>query len=528
MVLCEAQHITVQYGDICVLQHMNCAIDEGDFVVVAGTTGSGKSTFLRLWQHDIAPNAHVTGTRTFQQRPLEDAPKHVISYVSQNPHEQLVMEKVWQELAFPLENMQLPQHDMEQRIAEVLQYLGITHLFDANVTALSGGQKQLVHLAVALIQRPTLLLLDEPTAQLDPLAATHFIELLTRIHRELGLTILLVEHRLEEVLPHCTKLLVIDEGRITHYDSARAVIAQLQHHPLLPACGAAAYVSTQLQWPLAVTVQEARQSFPRLRDAYAPPHVALGSVVLEATDLYVRYARRSADILIGASVTLHEKQLLAIVGGNGTGKSTLLQTLAAIQKAYKGRVKTTPHTRVAYLTQNPLALFTKLTVEEELRLGHATAAPHFETRLQDIIELLQLKPLLQQSPFALSGGQQQLVAFAKIYCIGADLLLLDEPTKGLDPVAKMHLGQALIRLQQQQTTILFVTHDVDFAASYASHCAMLFQGKVTPPASAHTFFQQNRFYTTSARRISVGKVDGVISADELRTMYEQQGGLIHA
>lgn len=522
MVLCEIKDVTVRYGEHIVLQQLNCSIEEGQFVTIAGMTGSGKSTLLSILKGDLL-SATVEGSCTFQRMPLHEAPKHAISYVMQNPRDQLVMEKVWQELAFPLENMQVPPDQMEQRMAEVLQYLGIPHLFDATTHGLSGGQQQLVSLAVALVQRPSLLLLDEPTAQLDPLAATHFLQLLSRINRELGLTIVIVEHRLEELLPMSDRLLIVENGCIAQYDEPATVVKALQQHPLLHACGAAAFVSANVpKLPLALSVLEARQTFPRVSARLHIPAASVGQASLIANDIFFRYTRQGADVLRGASITVHTTQALAVVGGNGSGKSTLLHILASLKKAYKGRVHVANKQKVAYLSQQPSAYFSKATVHDELSSVEKVATDDFEQRRTYITELFHLEPLLHKSPTALSGGQQQLVAFAKIFCLGAPITLLDEPTKGLDPRAKSLVGQAIQFMRSKQMSILFVTHDVDFAAHYATHCAMLFQGTLTPTQDVHAFFAMNRFYTTSARRIAYDQIDGVITNEELLTIYEQQ------
>lgn len=522
MVLCEIKHVTVRYGDDVALQHIDFTVNEGQFITVAGMTGSGKSTLLSILKGDVL-SATVEGSCLFQGKPLHNAPKHAISYVMQNPREQLVMEKVWQELAFPLENMQVPTVQMEQRIAEVLQYLGIPHLFDAPTHTLSGGQQQLVSLAVALVQRPHLLLLDEPTAQLDPLAATHFLQLLGRIHRELGLTIVIVEHRLEELLPMSDRLVVIEQKQIAYNGTPQAVVKALKQHRLLHACGAAAFMSAHCPTlPFALSVLQARQTFPRITATLNAPTARIGNVSLQGSDIYFRYTRQGADVLRGASVTLFESQVLAIVGGNGSGKSTLLHVLASLKKAYKGRVVATSKQRVAYLSQQPSAFFSKQSVAEELASIESVAAEGYKMRYDYICELFQLQPIFAQHPASLSGGQQQLVAFAKIFCLGAAITLLDEPTKGLDPHAKSVVGQAILQMRVQQMSILVVTHDVDFAAHYATHCAMLFQGKLTPTQTVHDFFSMNRFYTTSARRIAYGSIDGVITNEELLETYRGQ------
>lgn len=532
MALCTIKNLSFSYEEQQTLQDISFSIEEGQFIALCGLTGSGKSTLLRLLKKELQPVGTVEGTILYNGQLLAEAPTTAISFVMQNPDEQLVMEKVWQELAFPLENQCVPPDEMEQRIAEVLHYLGIHHLFQARTATLSGGQKQLVNLAVALITQPQLLLLDEPTAQLDPLAATKFIELLDRIHRELGLTIFIVEHRLEELVPIVDELIILENQTILHKEAPATLLPKLQHHPILRAFGAAPYISTKVQMsPLALTVQQAKHQFPKVTESFEQSVANEPTVpMLTAQNLYFRFDKKSPDLLHALQLQVGQADVLAVVGGNGTGKSTLLQVLAGILKPYKGKIQQhSPQKHpFAVLPQNPATLFMKNTVQEELDSIKKVATADFEARKAFIVSLLKLESLLALHPSDLSGGQQQLVAFAKVYCLHCPIVLLDEPTKGLDVHVKSLIGQAIQQLQREQVSVVLVTHDLDFAAEYATHCAMLFQGKLTPIQPVRTFFWTNHFYTTSARRIAVNKIHHAITSDEIIKIYTQQGAVLHA
>jgi len=532
MALCTVENLNFSYEEHQTLQNISFSIEEGQFIALCGLTGSGKSTLLRLLKKELQPVGTLEGTILYNGIPVAEAPATAISYVMQNPDEQLVMEKVWQELAFPLENQCVPTEEMEQRIAEVLHYLGIHQLFNKRTATLSGGQKQLVNLAVALITQPKLLLLDEPTAQLDPLAATKFIELLDRIHRELGITIFIVEHRLEDLVPIVDELIILENQTILYKEAPATLLPKLQQHPILRAFGAAPYISAKVHIsPLALTVREAKQNFPKVTVPLEKPKATLDTVpILTAQNLYFRFEKKSPDLLNELQLQVGQADVLAIVGGNGTGKSTLLQVLAGILKPYKGKINQHSPNKHPFvlLPQNPATLFMKNTVREELDSVKKVATADFETRKDFIVSLLKLEPLLSLHPSDLSGGQQQLVAFAKVYCLHCPIVLLDEPTKGLDVDVKSLIGQAIQQLQQEKASVVIVTHDLDFAAQYATHCAMLFQGKLTPVQPVRTFFWTNHFYTTSARRIAADKIPYAITSDEIINIYTQQGAVLHA
>lgn len=532
MALFTVENLSFAYDEQPVLQQVSFSIEESQFVALCGLTGSGKSTLLRLLKKELQPVGKLQGSILYDGMPLEQASPTAISFVMQKPDEQLVMEKVWQELAFPLENQALASEEMEQRMAEVLHFLGIHHLFNRRTASLSGGQKQMVNLAAALVTHPQVLLLDEPTAQLDPLAATQFIQLLARVHRELGITILMIEHRLEELVPIVDEILLLEAKTILYQEAPATLLPKLKQHPLLSAFGAAPYMFTKMGIsPIALTVQEAKKSLPIIE---APVRVisemGISPTILTVKQLYFRFEKKVPDLLANVQLQVGIGDILAIVGGNGTGKSTLLQAIAGLVKPYKGKIHQLTEARhpFALMPQNPATIFMKSSVREELDCLKKMASASFEARKAQIITLLQLQPLLDMQPADLSGGQQQLVAFAKIYCLHCPIVLLDEPTKGLDVQAKELILRAIQQLRQEGTTVVIVTHDLDFTAQCATHCTMLFQGKLTPIQPVRQFFCTNRFYTTSARRIAAHFLPDAITCEDIMTTYTQQGATTYA
>lgn len=522
MALLTVENLSFSYGSEEVLKNISFSIEEGQFVALCGLTGSGKSTLLRLLKKELQPHGTIRGQIYFEGKPLEQASTSLISYVMQKPDEQLVMEKVWQELAFPLENEAIATDNMQQTIAEVMQFLGIHHLFQQSISSLSGGQKQLVNLAVALVGKPKLLLLDEPTAQLDPLNATHFLQILERIHRELGIAICIVEHRLEELVPIVDEILLLEQKTITKQLPPQQLVQTLTNHPLLRAFGAPAYVFSQTnQSVIPLTVREAKKALTKLQlrsIEFLKQPLSNRALVLEGENLYFRYGKKEKDVIENLHVQAFEKDIIAVFGGNGSGKSTLLHILAGTMKPYKGKIinQSSDKQTIALLPQNPQTILMKNSVEEEFEMLRKVAPQQFEERKQKIIDLFELQSLLHQHPFDLSGGQQQLVAFAKLYCLNTPIVLLDEPTKGLDVQAKQLILQAVQLLQQEGKAIIMVTHDLDFSAECATHCTMLFEGNLTRIQPVRQFFCTNRFYTTAARRMTA-HISNAITSDEVIT-----------
>lgn len=517
MAAITVENLSFAYDEHSVLRNVSFTIQEGQFVALCGQTGCGKSTLLRLLKKELQPVGELTGHIHIQGEALSHVSPTAVGFVMQKPENQLVMEKVWQELAYPLENLAVPPSIMEQQIAEIMHFLGIHHLFDERTDTLSGGQKQLVNLAAVLVTKPKILLLDEPTAQLDPLAATRFIQLLARLHQELGLTICIIEHRLEELIPYLDEVLLLENQTVRYQLPPRLLIEKLSDHPMLRAFGAGPYIYSKAKLGyIPLTINEARAKLPQRQNVYLteinPVHAPQ---VFSAKELYFRYEKRGPDLLRNVSLSLHQGECLAILGGNGAGKTTLLYALAGLLKPYKGKTSTYLEgaERIAILPQNPLTTFTKSTVRQELDSVEKVATERFQERLALMEAHFQLQQFYDKHPFDLSGGQQQLLAFAKLYCLDCPIVLLDEPTKGLDTDYKGLIQEILQRLREEGTSIITVTHDLDFAAVVASHCTMLFQGKLTSLLPVRQFFSANEYYTTSTRRITA-HISNAITADE--------------
>ena len=530
MELLTIKNLSFTYPDctVAALRDISFTVEKGAFVTVCGATGSGKSTLLRLLKRELAPLGTLTGEICFEgtaQASLSDAhAAYRIGYVMQRPEQQIVTDKVWHELAFGLENMGVPQAAIARRVAEMASYFGIESWYDRSVTELSGGQKQLLNLAAVMVMQPDLLILDEPTAQLDPIAASDFIATLQKLNRELGLTILITEHRLEELIPVSDKLLILEKGTILDYDTPQAVVGRLGEHPnLLCAMPAAArlYHSLPQEGICPLDVKGGRQMIRarfgnRIRTLPQTTYTHAAASALEFHDVFFRYKRHLPDILAGVTFTVYEQEIFCILGGNGAGKTTTLSVSAGLEHAYSGKVsvfgkpiksyknQSLYQNCVAFLPQDVQTVFLKNTVEEELADARAEAAalPY------------DLSHLYAQHPYDLSGGEQQLVALAKVLATKPRLLLLDEPTKGLDAYAKNKLIDILKNLRTNGMTIVIVTHDVEFTALCADRAAMFFRGNIVSEGIPSAFFAENTFYTTAISRITRDYYDGAVTVDD--------------
>ncbi len=510
------------------LDKVSFSIEKGDFTVVCGATGSGKTTLLRMLKRELTPLGEKTGEIIYKGTPIEALDDKTsackIGFVMQRPEQQLVTDKVWHELAFGLENMGLPQQVIRRRVSEMSSYFGIESWFDRSVSELSGGQKQLLNLAAVMVMQPDILILDEPTAQLDPIAASDFIATVQKLNRELALTVILVEHRLEDVIPVCDKLLVMEKGRILEYGASRKIAENMRAFPaILQAMPAAVRLYHQLdvQSPCPLTVREGRRLIEMhygnsIRAKEQEKYRRDETPALEFTDVWFRYARELPDVLRGLDLTVYSGELFCILGGNGSGKTTALGCAAGLNRIYAGNIEVFGKKLKEYknqslyrgclsmLPQDVQTMFLRNTVREELSEagGNGVELPY------------DLTSLTEKHPYDLSGGEQQLVALAKVLATKPKLLLLDEPTKGLDAYAKNGMIDVLKKLRESGVTIVAVTHDVEFAARCADRCALFFRGEITSIDTPAKFFAENTFYTTAANRMTRGYFDNVVTVDD--------------
>ena len=524
------------------LSDISFSVGQGEFVTVCGLSGCGKSTLLRQLKTCLQPAGERSGEILFCGRPLADTDAKTqasdIGFVFQSPEHQCVTDKVWHELAFGLESLNLSQGVIRRRVAEMASFFGMEKWFDRQVSELSGGQRQILSLASVMVMQPKVLLLDEPTAQLDPVAAAEFVSLLRRINTELSATVIISEHSLETVLPVSDRIIVISEGRVIADSTPQALPSLLYSSgdPVFLSMPAPARVYEYVEGaektshtPLSCT--QGRNWLTSLAQTRTltpvPEEESLLSQkpFIRLRELWYRYERNSHDILKGLSLDINKGEFLTIIGGNGAGKTTLLSVLSGEDRPDRGRMyingkridRTDPvKHRTVILPQEPQSLFVCSTVREELFDAVAALSEAEQCRrVTRVVEICELSGLLDTHPFDLSGGEQQKAALAKLLLADPDILLLDEPAKGLDCFYKRRLAEILHSLTEKGVTVIAVSHDLEFCASYSDRCALLFDGGIVSTAVPHSFFSENGIYTTAVSRMSKGIVKGAVTVPQL-------------
>ena len=532
MALFTIENLTFSYPEQTAhaIDGLSLTVPEGAFLVLCGPSGCGKSTLLRQLKPALAPHGVRSGRILFRGQPLEGTDARVqaarIGFVQQSPENQIVTDKVWHELAFGLESLGEDTPTIRRRVAEMASFFGIEGWFYKNVTELSGGQKQLLNLASVMAMQPDVLILDEPTSQLDPIAASDFLAVLGRINRELGTTVLLTEHRLEEAFPLASTVAVMDAGRLLCTGTPAEVGRQLKAmgHRMFLAMPAAMriWAAVESDAPCPVTVREGRE-FLRAYAARRPlrplpeePKQPRRDPAIAVEGAWFRYEEQTPDVVKGLDLRLGKGEFLALLGGNGTGKSTTLKLLSGLKKPNRGTV--TVSGTLGMLPQNPQTLFVKKTVREDLfEIFSGTGLPKAqqEARMARMVQLCRLEALLDRHPFDLSGGEQQRAALAKVLLLQPEILLLDEPTKGLDAEFKQMFAGILRSLLAQGVSLLMVSHDVEFCARYAHRCALFFDGSIVTEATPRAFFSGNSFYTTAANRIARPLEPQAVTAEDV-------------
>jgi energy-coupling factor transport system ATP-binding protein len=395
--------------------------------------------------------------------------------------------------------------------------------------------------------QPEVLILDEPTSQLDPIAASDFINTLQKLNKELGLTIILVEHRLEDVFPAADKVLVMEDGRALIYNHPREIGRLLKEldpaHPMLAGLPSAVRIwgglDTGGDCPL--TVKDGRNFLSehftnKINALELPEYRHDEALAVELKNVWFRYERDLPDVMRGVSFSVYKGEIFCILGGNGTGKTTTLNVLSGLNKAYRGKIviggkkikdykgNELYRHNVALLPQNPQTVFLKNNVREdfdEICKVMEYKKDEKETLIGDITGQLHIEHLLDKHPYDLSGGEQQKCALAKMLLLKPQILLLDEPTKGIDAFAKATLSGILKDLKQQGITVVIVTHDVEFAAVNADRCALYFDGEIVSEETPNSFFSENNFYTTSANRIARHMYQNAVTCEEVIALCKQ-------
>lgn len=529
------------------LQNVSFSLKQGEFAVLCGLSGCGKTTLLRQCKPVLAAYGEKRGKIFLNDIEIDNVSSFdaasKIGFVQQNSDNQIVTDKVWHELAFGLESLGYNQQTIRLRVAEMASFFGIQDWFYRSVSELSGGQKQLLALACVMVMQPSLLILDEPTAQLDPIAASEFLFAVEKVNRELGVTVLMAEHRFEEVFSMCSKVLIMDNGKMIFDGNPLNAGEFLKNkkHKMFVAMPTPIRIWSAVEnnFPCPITVKDGREWISNMNVRKTVQFSDIENknlnVAAELNDVWFKYDRNAPDIIKGLDFSAHFGEITAILGGNGTGKTTALSLISGLNKAYRGKVKIKGipiekipknelyNNLIGVLPQNSQTLFTENTVEKDLNecLKNADLTKNEKRdRLEKIISLCRLDSLLDHHPYDLSGGEQQRAAFAKILLLEPEIILLDEPTKALDAEFKQAFAEILQKLAATGKAIIMVSHDVDFCAEYVNKCALFFDGNIVTKGTPHEFFSGNSFYTSSANRMSRHVLPQAVTVDDVITALD--------
>lgn len=479
-----------------VLRGVDLDVARGSFALLVGDTGSGKSTMLSLVKPQIAPAGSKQGSVRVFGRNVEDLSNEesarTVGFVFQDPDNQIVCDSVWHEMAFGLENLGVPAAEMRRRVAEAGYFFGMGDWFHSPTDALSGGRKQLLALASTLVMQPRLLLLDEPTAQLDPIATKNFLHALFRVNRELGCTVVVATHTPDLMADYATCAYELRDGSVREIED----LAELKKGcDLEGVCGRRQGRSGSVSDAPAESMADIERPAGQRRGGSLLSGVRTGfssAPAVDARGVWARYERDADWVLRGLDISVATGEVHALVGGNGSGKSTLLALMAGVRRVNRGALRVIP-TKRALLPQDPKALFACECVEDELMEWTGIGA-YGAAEAQAMLSRLDLASCAERHPYDLSGGQRQLLALGKVLLVGPQLLLLDEPTKGLDRTARKEVARLVDEVRRGGATIVMATHDLEFASAVADRMSLLFDGEVACTEPVDEFFRNNLFY----------------------------------
>lgn len=514
----EINNLTFRYmlSDKNSLENVSLKIKKGEITLIAGPSGSGKTTLLRHLKKEMMPKGKRSGEILYKNTKLEQLEDinsvKEIGYLFQNPSKQMVMDTVWHEIAFGLENIGMPYEQMKRTVAEVVNFFDLQKIYHKSTDELSGGQKQLVNLAAVMAMHPKVLVLDEPTAQLDPAARKDFLATLEKLHKEFALTIIITSHNLEDIMEMADQCIILNQGRVIEQGIPEDVAKNLQkkQHEFRRSLPQILRLEEKFQIEPTFSMEMARKNIQKKNYELVEKDRRSGKEVLKIKHLYAGY-EKGKDVLSDLSLTVKEGEIFTIVGANGSGKSTLLSAIAG-QIKYDGKIKCKK--KIIYMPQDPTLLFVKdQLIDDLLEMGKEK-----KERIEELLGIAGLSKERNSHPYDLSGGQQQMAALIKVLLADPQILLLDEPTKGMDREHIRKFGALLKTLTSQEITILAVSHDLEFCAEYADRTGMMFDGKVEGVDRPEIFFRENYFYTTTCAKITRDFKDVIILPQEVQLL----------
>lgn len=513
------------------LNNVDLSINTGEFVVICGKSGSGKSTLLRMLKPELTPNGNMSGEiflfgKNAKEQTLRESAEKT-GYLLQNPEYQTVTHSVRTELAFGLENLGLESSAIRLRIAEISAYFSLESIMDKKISELSGGQKQLVCLAGILAMHPKAVIFDEPTSQLDPMAAEALISTANKLCKENGITVIISEHRLENLIPLADRLIVLDKGKIiSDCHPAKIDTSLFNENEFINSSMPAPmriFSKLPVTGKLPLTVSEGRKALNELlkdkkicgeEKKEDNTTVPSREFAVEAKGIWFSYDKKRY-VLNDFSLKVPKGSFFAVLGANAAGKTTAVSLMSGILPCKTGQIKIFGQNikkykesdlyngTVAIMPQKSESLFSCNTVKEELIRavpGQKLTKEEREKEAADVARLTEIHHLLERHPYDISGGEMQRAALALVLLKKPKIIFMDEPTKGMDSLFKKQYAAIIKELCEKGVTIIAVSHDTEFCAEYADRCAMIFDGRCILEADKKAFFSVNFFYTTAANK----------------------------
>lgn len=487
IIKCKELSFTYPNSSKKALNCVNFSAKQGELVLLIGKSAAGKSTLLKLLKKEISPAGEISG---------ELCVNASVGYVSQNVEENIVCDRVRSELSFGLTNMGVDGDEAELLVAETASYFNLENKLDCEVSSLSGGEKQMLNLASVMIMKPSLLVLDEPTSQLDPISASRFISMIKRLHRDFSTTVIISEHNAGELFAYANSIAILDNAKMILKSNQSEVVSYLKSQ--LPEMLGVVPVQMRL-YDNAETITECREILKNKALKPVLTDKINNDVAIKIRNVFFAY-NKGEDILNGLSLDIKQGCINAVIGANGSGKTTLLKAIAGVKKYYRGNIKA--NGKIAMLCQNPFDLF-------------KTDKCSLEAEFGELTDFLGISDIAQSHPYDISGGQAGRLALAKVLQTGADIILLDEPTKALDASLKIKLAEILNELCNKGKTVVIVSHDIEFVGEYAHFVSFISRGKIVACASRQRFFSSLSFYTTAVARITNGIAENIVSLPDL-------------
>lgn len=481
------------------LDNINLKINKGDYLLITGPSGSSKTTLLKLLKPGLVSQGEKKGEILYCKEDIDklDREKSVreIGYLSQDIEEQIITDKVSNELAFALESLSRPPEEIKRRIAEVSEYLNISDIYNKKTNEISSGQKQLVNLASLIALRPKVLLLDEPLSQLDQSGCEVFLNIIDKLNRDLSMTIVIVEQRVEDIFYKSNRIIYMESGKILCDSKEQEIDKYLYKNNKQMFLPAKSLITQAFNLKGDISKQ------PQLKNTLKADEMNKEKIknknedIIKMKECSFRYKNEDEDIIKDCTTYIKSNAITAILGSNGAGKSTMLKLLSTLLKPYRGNIKYKRGIKISIMPQEVKGIIIKDSVEEELSFLK-------EDKIDKILDKFSLTKYKKTHPYDLSIGEMQRLALIKVLYNNCDVVMLDEPTRGLDNIQKNNLGELLIKLKNRGKTIIMVSHDLDFCAEYADFCGLLFNKNIITMEDRDSFFKNNYFYTTQTQKIN--------------------------